>query len=147
MREGKHRKTFMTESDQSVHVEDEEVQQGVFFPPEIILGTNCSSLAGCVCVFTLTGPHWVVVHLPHGCWLHSRVMEGLLPAPRQCWLPTSLHLLSGPFVQRTRLVWDPPPQLAEQGDHASTRHLEETQRRHRDQRLSQTLVEKLKDAS
>lgn len=33
MREGKHRKTFMTESDQSVHVKNEEVQQGFLFPP------------------------------------------------------------------------------------------------------------------
>lgn len=32
-------------------------------------------------------------------------------------------------MQRTRLVWDPPPQLAEQGDHCSERHLEELQSR------------------
>jgi len=51
------------------------------------------------------------------------VLEGLLPAPRHCLLSTSFELPSEPFMQRAFLDWDPPPQVAEQGDQASTCHL------------------------
>lgn len=71
----------------------------------------------------LTGPQWVTAHLAQGSWLHCLVCEGFLPVPRQCLLPNSLDLPSGPFVQRTLLVWDPPPQVAEHDDQGSTRHL------------------------
>lgn len=76
-----------------------------------------------VSVRRLTSPQWVVAHLAQGSRLHSLVSEGLLPVPRQCWLSTSLDLPSGPFMQRTLLVVDPPPQLAEHGNQGSTRHL------------------------
>lgn len=75
----------------------------------------------------LTAPQWVVAHLAQGSRLHSRVVEGLLPVPRQCLLSTSLDLPSRPFMQRTLLVWDPPPQLAEHGDQGSIRHLIQTE--------------------
>ncbi|TNN83930.1 hypothetical protein EYF80_005801 [Liparis tanakae] len=74
----------------------------------------------------LTAPQWVEAHLAQGRMLHSRVEEGLLPVPRQCLLSTSRDLPSGPFVQRTLLVCDPPPQLAEHGDQGSIRHLIKT---------------------
>lgn len=77
----------------------------------------------CTIISWLTGPQEVVAHLAQGRRLHGLASEGFLPAPRQFGLSTSSDLPSGPFMQRTILVWAPPPQVAEHGDQASTRHL------------------------
>lgn len=72
----------------------------------------------------LTGPQRVALQPAQGCWLHGRLLVGFLPAARQALAPPSLRPPSEALRQRTVLVWVPPPQLAEQGDHGSARHLQ-----------------------